>query len=67
MLALQAYEDSCCSGCGAFLPDTTAAEAEDAYRIEPARCHRCTAISQAADGFRENPHAHALLYRVKRR
>jgi methionyl-tRNA synthetase len=67
MLALQAYEAACCGGCGAFLPDTTAAEAEDTFRVQAARCHRCTAIAQEADGYKDNPHPQALHYHVGRR
>lgn len=67
MLALQAYENSCCTGCGGFLPDTTDPKSEEAFRVEAARCHRCTAIAQEADGYKENDHPQALLYRVERR
>lgn len=67
MLALQAYEDARCSGCGGFIPDTTKPEAEDSFRVEASRCHLCTARAQEADGYKDNPHPQALLYRVERR
>lgn len=68
MLALQAYEGACCSGCGGFLADTTEQDAEDAYRVPPPmRCHRCTALGHATDHYRETDQPQALLYRPERR
>jgi hypothetical protein len=68
MLALQAYEDLACAGCGGLLSDTTAEGAEDGYRVPPpTRCHRCTAIGQASEDYRETNQPQALLYRVERR
>lgn len=68
MLALQAYEDLTCSGCGGLLPDTTAEGAEDSYRVpNPLRCHRCTAVAQKSEDYREANQPQALLYRAERR
>lgn len=67
MLALAAYEGQCCSGCGAYLPETTRREDEEAFHVEAARCHRCTAIAQEADTYQDHKHAQALLYQVERR
>ena len=68
MLALQQYEDTCCSTCGGYLPDTTSDSAETSYSVPPpSRCHRCTAIAQRAAEHHESPHPQALLYRVERR
>ncbi|HEY9414796.1 MAG TPA: hypothetical protein VIQ30_08575 [Pseudonocardia sp.] len=63
MLALDLHEALTCSGCGGYLPHTTAPEADDAYKAElPIRCHRCTAIAIGADAYSDTPHAHALRF-----
>lgn len=68
MLALQAYEGACCSGCGGFLPDTTAQAAEDGYHVPlPTRCYRCTAVGQRSTEYRDANQPHALHYRAERR
>lgn len=67
MLALAAYEGQCCSGCGGYLLETAAREAEERYRAEAARCHRCTAIAQEADSYKDSRHPQALQYRIERR
>lgn len=68
ILALQQYEDTCCSGCGGYLPDTTAEAAEDGYHVPPpTRCYRCTAVGQKSTEYRDTNQSHALLYRAVRR
>lgn len=67
MLALLQYDALCCSGCGGYLLDTTDRDAEETYRAEAARCHRCTAIAQEAEGYKDSRHSQALQYRVGRR
>ncbi len=49
MLALAEYEALTCTGCGGWLPETTAAENEYRYALpEPIVCHGCNiqAIAQ---------------------
>jgi hypothetical protein len=68
MIALQAYDDQTCKGCGGYLPETTAPEADEGYRVDnPTRCHRCTAIGQKADSYHKAKQPHALLYRAERK
>lgn len=67
MLALAAYEGQCCPGCGGYIPETTRKEDEEAFHVEAARCHRCTAREQEADGFKDNKHSQAIIYRIERR
>lgn len=67
MLALAQYRDLCCPGCGGWMPDTTEAEAEDRYRFEVVRCHRCTGHSMAAERAREMYRPDSLLLREVRK
>lgn len=69
MLALTDQHALTCDGCGGWLPDTTAREADDGYRgVMTARCHACTAIAiaqeQHAAGSR---HMHATRWTAERR
>lgn len=67
MLALSLLEENTCDGCGGLLGDTTRPEAEDRYEVGKAvRCHRCTAIAEAAHRYAENPHPHALRFPIVR-
>jgi len=67
-MALVRYEADRCAGCGGDLHETTAAEADDAYGIDPPiRCHRCTAMMRAADQYKDSPYPMALMHRVSRR
>jgi hypothetical protein len=67
MLALAVVEADRCPGCGGALSETTDPDSEGSYRVpEPDRCHRCTAIAQRQDGYREAKHNHALLYHAER-
>ena len=67
MLALHLYEAQL-GPCGHYLPESTAADAEERYSVpEPSRCHACTAVAAARGPYRDNPHPHALLFYVKRR
>jgi hypothetical protein len=46
MLALHALDAQSCSGCGGWLPDTTAVERDGGYVADPPyRCHRCEALA----------------------
>lgn len=61
-LALAAYEAGLCPGCHDPLEVTTKAENEGEYRATSLLCHRCVAMQQAAEGFKDHPHASALLF-----
>ncbi|WP_033288248.1 hypothetical protein [Amycolatopsis jejuensis] len=62
VLAYLDYELLTCSGCGGYIPETTAAENEGRYEAEaPHRCHRCTAIARKREDYEEAPHASALV------
>lgn len=64
-VALLAYEADTCPNCRAPLHETTAAENEGRYRADlPMRCHKCTAISERSEGYRDTAHSHALLFPV---
>jgi len=68
MLALGLFRQMTCDGCGGHLPDTTAPDADGAYVAElPIRCHRCTAIAQRAEEYRDAPHAHVLRFPTRRK
>lgn len=71
MLALGLYRQQQCPGCGGYLPDTTAPEAEGAYKAEPpVRCQACTTRYEASSAHIKAPHAphpEALLWPVIRR
>jgi hypothetical protein len=70
MLALAEYRAMVHDACGGYLPDTTAADADEAYRAEkPVRCHLCTARAQAHAAYMEapSPHPEALLWPVRRK
>lgn len=68
LLALQEWEDNLCGGCGEPLAETTAPENMFAYKGElPVRCHRCTAVAVAAEGYEKSPHPHALMFPVSKR
>lgn len=59
MLALGESEALTCTGCGGWLPETTAIEQDGQYRPpKPIRCHCCDAlaIGQKARGDKERPH-----------
>lgn len=68
-LALLEYEDGCCPGCGGHLEETTAPEAEFAYRDPgPMRCHKCVAVGHAKRKFADEPEERldGLLFMVER-
>lgn len=71
VLALELYESLVHSQCGHYLPESTAAEADGAYDVEPpTRCHACTARATAIKAHMTSPHSphpEALLWVVKRR
>lgn len=66
ILALLLVRGMTCDGCGGHLPDTTAEDADYVADL-PYRCHKCTAIAQKADEYREAPHAQALRYPTRRK
>lgn len=61
MLALALYR-SRLGPCGHYLPTTTAADNEYAYRGTSRRCHACTAAAQLAEAFKDSPQPGALLF-----
>lgn len=68
MLALGRHGDLSCKGCGGWLPETTEAEAEDTYVVQPpVRCHRCAAFSAGVDKARSMTHPASLLLQVEKR
>lgn len=68
VMALEMYEALACGGCGGYLPETTAKDADDGYAADlPVRCHRCTAIGVQADGYRDAQQPHALRFPVHRK
>jgi hypothetical protein len=62
VLGLIEYEAQTCHGCGGWLPETTSAENEGRYRVDPpGRCHRCKAIHSKQDEYEEqNPRSLVL-------
>jgi len=72
MLALALWEERRCRGCGGDLTETTRPEHDglgpDRYRyvpLPPVRCHRCTALAASEAKYKDSPHPHALIHRVK--
>lgn len=69
MLAMRAYEDSRCPGCGGDAEETFHPDNQFAYRIgDPHRCHLCTAIDKAAEAYLAagGEHMRALRFRPER-
>lgn len=74
MLALKYVEDHECPGCRGWLPETTdpASDPDDPQATHryatgpPSRCHRCTAIAQRRDQYKDAPHDHALFFGAER-
>lgn len=66
MLALHRYR-ALTGPCGHYLPDSTAAENEYAYRGVVRRCHACTASAQMAQAHKDSPQPSALLIGAERR
>lgn len=65
MLALKAYRDGRCPGCGGDLNVTTASEHEERYRHQPPLvCFRCVAFSQAHQAYGDQQHQGALIHLV---
>lgn len=68
MLALAEYQDLTCSGCGGWLPETTAVEAEGWRVPQPVRCGKCTAIAIGQDHHaQDHKHIHATRWIAERR
>jgi len=67
MIALHAYRSTLHS-CGHSLEESTAEDAEGAYRVDPpTRCHACTAIAIKQAEYTETPQREALLWHATRR
>lgn len=67
-LALHDYESDACPHCGGQLSVTTTREAEERFVPgPPIRCHRCTALAQAAEIHKAKYHPHAVLHTVRDR
>lgn len=66
MLALHRYR-SMLGPCKHYLPETTAAENEDAYRGVMRRCHACTAQEIVAAQYTDSPQPGAVLVGYERR
>lgn len=68
MLALLEYRSLIHEACGGYLPETTDAGNENAFKALPAhRCHKCTAIGRSRDSYQESPQSQALLYPIQYR
>lgn len=75
MLALAAWRDSRCGGCGGDLAETTSPDMDGSpgngtyVPLLPIRCHRCTALSKSEADYRKQKaeHPHALMHRVEAR
>ncbi len=64
--ALHLVESQECGNCKESLVDSTDPAREGRYVAEqPIRCHKCTAIGQQAEAYRDNGQPHALLYPVR--
>lgn len=62
------YKANVHEACGHYLPDSTAAEADDGYEVELAvRCHACTARAEAYARYSETRHPEALLFPTRRK
>lgn len=64
-LALRAYEDGLCPGCGQQVRYATDPALEDYWTTAfPVRDHACTALSIAQDAAKDSRHPHALRHVV---
>lgn len=67
-LALLAYEDSLCDGCGLPLSQTTATEGGHpvhAYKVDdPEICGGCAALARDMPEYREDPRAASMKFRL---
>ncbi len=69
MLALDEYRAYTCTGCGGWLPETTAIDADGDFEVPPpVKCHQCVAIAIHAEAFATNgKHPHLARWRAKRK
>lgn len=66
MVAYVEYRSLLHEACGGYLPETTDAANEDAYRVSAAhRCHKCTAIARGSKPYVNSPQSSALLFPVE--
>lgn len=55
-LAMFQFQAETCHGCGGWLQETTAEEAEGKYvALPPIRCHRCKVINAEREAYHEEP------------
>jgi hypothetical protein len=68
MLALGEYKSMTCSGCGGWLPETTAREPERGHRwrVTAIKCHACVAVDITATAAAKDPHGHLNRYRIEK-
>lgn len=66
MLALGMYRAGLCPSCGLPREECMARENDGRYRVTAMRCHPTTARLIAAERYRQNPQAEALLYAVEK-
>ncbi len=68
ILALAEFRKLTCSGCGGWLPETTALDAKDWIIDPPHRCSRCTALGLRQDAHgKDHSHPEALRWAARRR
>lgn len=60
-LALALVESEQCPGCGQPLAETTAADAQYAYRAISVRCHACAAVAREGRDFSEHGETEGLM------
>lgn len=64
-LALTAYEDLTCSGCGQPITESMDPDLADFWTtMPPAQCHACVALAVANDGVKEWKHPHTARHVV---
>lgn len=64
-MALRAYEDGICPGCGQQVRYATdPGLAEFWTTMDPVRDHACTALADAHDAVKDDRHPHALRHVV---
>lgn len=65
MVALAAWRDMRCKGCGGDLAVTTDPANEGRFQPAlPVQCFRCEAFSRSHQAYADEPHPHTLLHLV---
>lgn len=63
MLALGLLRELTCSGCGGYLPETTAPGRDDAMvAVDHSTCFDCVALEITRNRDKDVPHIHAHRY-----